>query len=76
MLAPILVTKVEQRVGANGANRRHAQTKNQNWEQQNAAPNSRHSDEGANSKTDQALDQQIHDSTGFSLASCRHRREL
>ena len=52
--------EVEERVGANGAHGRHVQTENENREQQNAAPDSRHSDEGPDSKTHQALDQQIH----------------
>ena len=37
--------------------------------QQNAAPDSGHSDQGSDSKTHQALDQQIHDSNSFSLSS-------
>jgi hypothetical protein len=61
--------KVEKRVRAHGANGAYAQTEDEDREQQNAAPDSRHSDEGPDSKTHQALDQQIHDSTGFSLSS-------
>ena len=53
--------EVEERIRTHGAHGRHAQTENENREQQNAAPDSRHSDEGPNSKTNQALDQQIHD---------------
>src|ERR1700693_5647863 len=52
-----LRSKVEERVRANRANGRHAQSENENGEQQHAAPDSRHSDEGADEKTHQALDQ-------------------
>ena len=52
--------EVEERVRTHGAHRRHAQTEDKNREQQNAAPDSRHSDEGPDSKTYQDLDQQIH----------------
>ncbi len=51
--------EVEKRVGAHGQHGRHTQTENEDGEQQNAAPDSRHSDEGADSKTHQALDQLI-----------------
>lgn len=64
--------EVEQRVRAHGAQRRHSQPEDEDREQQNAAPDSRHSDEGPDYKTDQTLDQKIHDSTGFSL-SIRYR---
>src|SRR5580700_8373496 len=52
--------KVEESVGAHGQHGRHAQTENEDGEQQNTASDSRHSDEGPDSKTHQALDQQIH----------------
>ncbi len=61
--------KIEERVRANGAHGRHAQTENQDREQQNAAPDSRHSNEGPDSEPHQALDQQIHDNNGVSLVS-------
>src|SRR5271155_1598073 len=67
--------EVEQRVRAYGAKRRHSQTEDEDREQQNAAPNPRHSDEGPDSKTNQTLDQQIHDSTGFSLSTMRRAGE-
>ena len=55
MLAPILVTKLN---SASDPTARMAgtPTENKNREQQNAAPDSRHSDEGPNSKTHQALE--------------------
>jgi hypothetical protein len=65
--------KVEKRVRAHGAKRRHSQTEDKNREQQNAAPDSRHSNEGPYYKTNQAPDQQIHDSTGFSVSNLRSR---
>jgi hypothetical protein len=61
--------KVEKSVRAHGEKGGYTQTENEDREQQNAAPDSRHSDEGPDSKTHQALDQQIHDSNGFSLLS-------
>jgi hypothetical protein len=51
-----LGNKIEERVRAHGAKGRHAQTENEDREQQNAAPDPRHSDEGPNYKTHQALD--------------------
>jgi len=52
--------EVEEGIGADGANRGHAQSEDKNREQQDAAPDSCHSDEGSNEETDQALDQQVH----------------
>jgi hypothetical protein len=66
--------EVEQRVRADGANGRDVQAEDEDREQQNAAPESRHSNEGPDSKTHQALDQQIHDNTGFSLPVIRWRQ--
>jgi hypothetical protein len=65
--------KVEKRVRAHGAKRSHSQTEDKNREQQNAAPDSRHSNEGPDYKTNQALDQQIHGSTGLSVSNIRSR---
>ena len=64
-LAPILVTKLKSASEPTARSGRHVQTEDQNREQQNAAPDSRHSDQGPNSKTHQALDQQIHGNIGF-----------
>lgn len=47
--------EIKQRVGADGSERGNAQTKNQDGEQQNAAPDSRHSNESPYTKTHQAL---------------------
>src|ERR1700692_3770217 len=63
--------EVEERVRAHGANRRYMQTKNKEREQQNAPPQSRHSNEGPDAKTHQDLDQQIHDNTGFCFSVVR-----
>ena len=75
MLAPILVRKLKSASAAHGENGRHAQTENEDREQQNAAPDTRHSDEGPDSKTHQAFDQQIHDSNAVSSYQFRHHRE-
>ena len=58
--------EIEQSVRADCAQRRYAQSEDENWEQQYTAPDSRHSDEGPDYETHQALDQQIHDNTGCS----------
>ena len=64
-----LSREVEKCVRSNRAHCRHVQTEDENREQQNAAPDPSHSDEGPDKKTHKALDQQIHDSTGFSRSS-------
>src|ERR1700730_16078815 len=63
--------ELEEPVGAHGADRREMQTKNEDREQENAAPEPRHSNEGPHSKTHQALNQQIHDNTGSCLSIVR-----
>ena len=55
--------EVEERVRAHGSKRRYTQAEDQDRKQQNAASDTRHSDQCSYSKTDQTLDQQIHDST-------------
>ena len=55
--------EIEQRVGSDRAHGRDTQPENEDRKQQNAAPDPCHSDEGPNSQTNQALDQQIHDYT-------------
>ena len=55
-----LSDKVEKSVGAHCQQGRHTQTENEDRKQQNAASDSRHSDESPDSKPHQALDQQIH----------------
>ncbi len=59
--------EVEKRVRSNGAHGGHMQTEDENRQQQHAAPNSRHSDEGPDKKTHQALDQQIHISRSMTV---------
>jgi hypothetical protein len=54
--------EVEEGIGSHSTNGRDAQSEDENWEQQNAAPNARHSDEGSNKQTHQNFNQQIHSS--------------
>ena len=60
--------EIEQRVGADGHDRRHPQAKDQNREQQNAAPHAGHADEHADDKANQNFGcEQWHNRSGFIL---------
>ena len=62
--------EVEQRVGTDGHDRRHPQAKDQNGEQQNAAPHAAHADEDAHDKANQNFGRyQWHSRSCFALLS-------